>query len=124
MSDLDCTKCGACCIEAGHVRVRDEEAYVPRKFVERVDPYYVGRCEGFTHDTCVLKKYLGGRCKALDGVVGVSCSCTIYYRRPAVCREFLPGTPGCTEARARAERKIANPAMKPRGYGEDWKSTV
>lgn len=48
-----------------------------------------------------------GQCVALRGQVGKKVSCSIYARRPKVCREFEVGGYDCREARARAG--IENP---------------
>jgi Fe-S-cluster containining protein len=71
-----------------------------------------------------MARHLGGRCKALKGEVGVSCSCAIYDRRPKVCAQFEPNSEGCLEARTRMKYKLARPEHKYRGYGPDWQKTV
>lgn len=46
------------------------------------------------------------RCRALAGDVGKSVACRIYQRRPATCRTFLPGGPGCLMVLKMARRPI------------------
>jgi uncharacterized protein len=41
----------------------------------------------------------GERCLALVGEIGTSTACSIYERRPIVCRDCLPGDEACTIAR-------------------------
>jgi Fe-S-cluster containining protein len=40
-------------------------------------------------------------CAALNGCIGVRCSCSIYERRPVACRRFAVGGSLCREARQR-----------------------
>lgn len=126
MEELDCKKCGACCVEAGSVSVFYPEDAVPRwrtrsiRDVRGYDPLDVER------GVRMMDRYLGGRCKALDGVVCQSVSCRVYDVRPSVCREFEPGSAGCIESRKVAFRKNRDHGAsgKYRGYGEDWRDTV
>lgn len=61
-----------------------------------------------------VKKSPGcGQCVALRGQVGKEVSCSIYARRPLVCREFTVGGDDCREARSRAG--IENPEEVPHG---------
>lgn len=107
----DCLKCGACCIEAGRVTVSPQDP-TPKYLTQKHN--LESRC---------MAKYMGGRCKALKGVIGESVSCSIYDRRPAVCRQFKPGSEGCLDSRERAAAKMLS-SFKPRGYGVDWIETV
>lgn len=110
---LDCQSCGACCVEAGKVVLTgiEEVEAIPKPLVENQRGHL-----------CIAK-HMGGRCKALEGVIGKSVNCSIYEIRPAICRKFPPGSDACLEARARANRKL-NSELRPRGYGEDWESTI
>jgi len=47
------------------------------------------------------------RCAALAGKIGVFTTCTIYQRRPVVCRTCMPGDAECAMAR----RKFGLPAL-------------
>lgn len=97
MSDSPCLRCGACC---AHTRVSFHQretsqlgGSVPRSLTEPAGP---GHCAMRRHDR---------RCIALEGPIG-SARCTIYARRPEVCRDFEPSwkdgihQPWCDEARA------------------------
>jgi uncharacterized protein len=106
----DCKSCGACCIEAGKVQIKPTD---PK------NPYSVQ-----SDDMFVMDRYMGGRCKALEGVIGSCVSCNIYTERPQVCREFEPGSSGCRYSREVASRKITKTDWRPRGYGENWQETV
>ena len=44
-----------------------------------------------------------GTCVAFRGTVGERASCSIYERRPQVCRDFPPGSRHCLLARRRAQ---------------------
>lgn len=99
---LDCTTCGACCVYGGDVALYKEEnvpKYLTRSVKGRMgyasdDHYDLRRmhripCDGDSEERCV----------ALAGAVGHRCKCKIYDRRPAVCREYVPGSPECLESR-------------------------
>lgn len=116
----DCRACGACCVEAGAVPVQPDERTVPRYLTQSVR----GRMgfASFEAEDGIrqMDKHVGGRCKALRGVVGAECRCAIYDRRPAVCRQFEPGSEGCLAARERMVWKLSRMEWRPHGYGEDW----
>jgi Fe-S-cluster containining protein len=121
-TSADCASCGACCLEAGYVAVSATDA-TPRaltrspkglglsdKTLSRLGP----RC---------MKRHLGGRCVALEGVVGKSVSCSIYSARPNVCRQFEAGSEGCLSAREQMRYKLETDRAW-RGYGENWQDTL
>lgn len=107
MSVFDCQLCGACCISpwtgAGYVRLYPEdlarlsEAGLP---VVREETDWYGP-EGIVK--LLTRRDDGGRraCVAFEGSAGGPCSCSIYERRPNVCRQFEPGSDLCLEARRR-----------------------
>lgn len=113
---LDCTSCGACCVEAGSVTVYPEDS-VPMRHTRSVrgrmgylsDDYLDGIREMKVEEP-------GTRCACLRGTVGVEVRCAIYARRSRVCREFDVGSEGCSAARTAMERKRASPEYGPRGY--------
>ncbi len=114
----DCTACGACCVEAGSVTVRlgdDVPARRTRSVRGRMgycrDDHLLGIREMRTEEP-------GTRCASLVGTVGVDVRCAIHPRRPRTCREFVPGSGGCHEARATMLRKRARMEHKPLGYDE------
>lgn len=117
----DCQACGACCIEAGTVPVYADETQVPE---DRLSAYPTHLRHPVPPGTRQVAKHLGGRCRALEGEIGACTRCTIYAARPRVCAAFAPGTDACKDSRLRASRKMADLAMKPRGYGPDWQTTV
>jgi Fe-S-cluster containining protein len=93
LPDVDaspCTACGACCAYA---------AAWPRFWTDADDaiaalpPNLVA--EDGTGMACD-----GDRCRALVGVVGEATRCSIYSRRPEVCRACQPGDDACHMARA------------------------
>ena len=84
---LDCLACGACC------------AYSDSW------PAFIGEgdCDGIPDD---LIDFDNGRmlchdnrCSALAGEVGSSAQCSVYERRPLVCREFQSGSEDCIMVR-------------------------
>ncbi len=66
-----------------------------------------------------MSEHMGGRCVALRGVMGGAVRCSIYDRRPEICRQFEPGSGGCLEARAAMAHRMTRMEFKPRGYGPD-----
>lgn len=121
-TSADCGACGACCIEAGFVGVTALDT-TPRALTRATKGL------GLSDDTLsnlgerCMKRHLGGRCTALEGVIGEKVSCLIYAQRPAVCHRFEAGSPGCLEARERMRHKM-NSSSRWRGYGSDWQETV
>ncbi len=107
----NCLACGACCVEAGRVTVSPEDK-TPRSLTEK----YNGE------STC-MSKYMGGRYKTLEGVIGLNVSYSVYSKRPKVCREYQPGSEGCLDSRERANVKLQS-SFKPRGYGLNWIDTI
>jgi Fe-S-cluster containining protein len=80
----DCRTCGACCL--GQLVVltkRDRD--VPILALDA---------------TGTRLAVQGGRCVALRGRPGVSVTCSIYDRRPEMCRVFKAGSRECREVRA------------------------
>lgn len=122
-TDADCSRCGACCAEAGFVAVTPTDT-TPRALTQTT--------KGLNHlsqetrsqlGRRCMKRHLGGRCVALEGVIGEKVACSIYEKRPAVCRRFEAGSPGCLDARDRMRSKIAS-KFAWRGYGANWQEGV
>ena len=86
-----CRQCGACCsTSAEWPRFSTEsDAALDLIPLELVDPG-LGRM-----------RYIGDRCAALTGKVGVATACSIHAIRPDVCRACEPGDDACQLARAR-----------------------
>lgn len=99
---MDCQSCGACCIHGGEVTVElddlDRPEEVPRDLTRSVR----GKM-GFASDDYLFQRIMArsrsGSCVALRGEVGKSCGCSIYDRRPNVCREYEPGGRDCLYCR-------------------------
>lgn len=93
----NCQECGACCIHAGEVEVGLDEP--TPKYLTRS----VRRRMGFFSDDWLDRRCMAkddaGRCRALRGDIGVSVRCSIYSKRPVVCRTFEPDCPECNAAR-------------------------
>lgn len=92
-SSFDCQTCGACCAhdEAWVVFIGEGDSDgLPDRFV---DAERGGMC------------FEDGRCKGLAGTLGEAVRCTVYSRRPLVCRELQAGDPDCLVARAELERR-------------------
>lgn len=99
MSDkLDCGTCGACCI----ADYDGDETYVHLDEID-IKRFTVRERRLLVTDHGMRTKYdrTGNcRCKALRGTVGVRASCSVYARRPRVCRNFPVGGNCCLQARA------------------------
>jgi Fe-S-cluster containining protein len=105
--DYDCTKCGACCVadydspDYVHLLDQDLERLTD---TEREQLVYVEQTFGQPQSsmkTCYDARE-NCRCIALKGVVGEQVSCSIYERRPNVCRNFTAGDSICDYARQAA----------------------
>jgi Fe-S-cluster containining protein len=110
-----CLTCGACC---AHYRVSFYWA-------EADDATPNGVPAALTEQLTPFRRVMKGtncptpRCTALEGRVGESVSCSIYLRRPQVCRDIMPSywdgvTPSDKCDNARAARGMA--LLRP----EDW----
>lgn len=83
----ECQKCGGCCAYSHDWPELLDERDGDEIPVEWID------CE------TGRMKCDGDRCIALEGEIGSRVSCRVYEIRPAVCREFQPGTEGCNQVR-------------------------
>lgn len=101
----ECVSCGACCFSVNH-----RYAELVPADVERLTPAEQATlvvAEGRRRFLRVVE----GRCVALASQPGEHL-CTIYERRPEVCRAFERGSSGCTFLRA-AKAHAASPAKPP-----------
>lgn len=110
---FDCGACGACCDLSRtperwgfgiYVEVKDGDD-VPENITceQERDGGKIGRFMVFDDRKCVAHR----------GTPGCDSHCTIYDRRPAVCREMVPGDPLCLWARQ--EAGVA-PVVPPGGF--------
>lgn len=101
LAENPCTHCGACCtvfrISFYWAEADDAVAGgVPVHLTERVNPVRIA----MRRTGAPLK-----RCAALQGVPGQNVHCSIYEKRPSVCRNFEPSweegkhNPLCDKAR-------------------------
>ena len=105
--DYDCTRCGACCVSDYDA---PDYAFLREEDLARLDPdeveTYVFTEQTFGSPQCSMQTVYDSRgncrCKALGGTVGEEVSCTIYDRRPNVCRKFQAGSSACDYARRAA----------------------
>ena len=90
-----CQTCGACCasfrVDFSVYELQSAGGAVPD-----------GLADPLNGNTCRMRgtDRLPPRCAALTGQIGASTACAIYEWRPGPCREFEPGSPACTRARA------------------------
>ena len=80
---ISCANCAACCCRLEVLLMGDDD--VPQRFV--VEDAWGGS---------VMRRLADGWCAALDRN---SMLCTIYERRPDICREFAMGDSACQEER-------------------------
>ena len=83
-NDITCTNCRAACCRLDAMLFNDTE--VPDKFIER---NALGEWS--------MARLADGWCAALDRK---TMRCTIYEKRPWICREFEMGDSECVSARA------------------------
>jgi len=106
---FDCVKCGACCacgwavdLTGGETKrfLADPELRGMVRLNQGIDRWESGEDDepGFMNEVNV--KGFGSQCAALSGKVGRHAPCSIYEKRPRVCRNFKPGSDRCLEARA------------------------
>lgn len=104
MTEYDCRACGACCVapfdEPSYVSLDPvDERRLGRPFVRlhvirhaiATKHVEVKRGPAAGSDACV--------CHALRGTPGVRVSCSVYERRPGICRTFQPGGSSCLGSR-------------------------
>lgn len=100
---FDCRTCGACCGPGV-----DEEYYVSllEGDAERLSDGYRRLHVVHTDEECLFNhlatkrtKHSGVVCVALRGKIGRRVCCSIYRRRPCLCRTFRRGDESCIEAR-------------------------
>ena len=104
--DYDCQACGLCCVADGFM----DQTYVAlgKGSFDALSSYYkkkrvIHDSTGFpylgTKQSKVIKGELAGVeatvCIALQGDIGHRVRCSIYGRRPSVCRAFRPGGREC-----------------------------
>lgn len=89
---IDCQDCAACC-HAAHPR------HVPVTGADhaRLRPEEQARLAWWDGNRCFLRTQ-GGRCAALARDGAGRFACTIYERRPQVCRDLERGSPACDAA--------------------------
>jgi Fe-S-cluster containining protein len=80
---VTCSTCAACCCQLEVMLITDTG--VPERFIDTDD--WGGE---------VMLRLDDGWCAALDRDTMM---CTIYDRRPLICREFEMGAPECLEER-------------------------
>jgi Fe-S-cluster containining protein len=83
-SPITCSACDASCCRLEVLLIMDTG--VPDEFID------IDRWGGMT-----MRRLEDGRCAALDRCSNL---CTIYDRRPWICREFEMGGADCISARA------------------------
>jgi uncharacterized protein len=97
----DCVRCGCCCINsaASAIRVTGDDYSRLSEHAESLVQFIGNRA---------FMKLKDGHCTALK--IDVTCArltCTIYERRPQVCRDLAEGSPECNaERHHKAARRL------------------
>lgn len=84
-TSIKCSDCKALCCRLEVQLIDDADEQVPEHFTEQVDNLYY-----------VMKRGEDGWCDALDRKTML---CTIYERRPFICREYQAGDYDCVNER-------------------------
>jgi Fe-S-cluster containining protein len=95
----DCQRCGACCFS-------ESSAYVPVTEADRARLADAGAGLVHEEDGAHYMTMIEGRCAALHIRAGAF-ACSVYDRRPAICRELHRGTPACREERTLKRARAA-----------------
>ena len=94
----DCLRCGVCCHSNLDTYVRVTGADWDRLGVD------AERVAHFIGNRAYMKMSAGGHCAALevraDAAGGGEFFCTVYEKRPQVCRDLARGSPECGGERA------------------------
>ena len=113
--ECDCQTCGACCASPysgeAYVALNDGEAI---RFTLTRLPVILQRQGG---DPPEFLPRLGTKldanatkvCAAFGGVVGSTCFCSVYEKRPSACGQFEVGGRACREARRRMGVAASDP---------------
>lgn len=91
--DVSCTSCEACCCRLEVLLMAGDD--VPERLTTR------DRWGGW-----VMRRLADGWCAALDRNTLL---CTIYARRPGICRDFAMGESECLEERLQGLPKTVMP---------------
>ena len=95
----DCCKCGLCCLPC----YPEDESYVEvdEKDRSRLRPYersHLEDCHSYWRIRTWPDREYGRRCYFLRGeLAGKKCECSLYDRRPELCRDFKRGGMECLE---------------------------
>lgn len=97
----DCQTCGACCTTGAPGKHAEKIALLPIGKAEyrRLPSDVTVRADVTGLGKAYSLRFAGDRCAALDGVVGLSCTCRVYANRPQICRAFPAGSSHCLAAR-------------------------
>jgi Fe-S-cluster containining protein len=87
---ITCASCKACCCKLEVMLMSEDE--IPQRYIE--DDRWGGR---------ILKRLDDGWCAALDRDTML---CTIYERRPTICRDFAVGESECIAERVQLNAQI------------------
>lgn len=102
-AELDCQRCGACCVNPAENRA---EGYLFYVLVDRAAPLLrkpdlVRRLLHYDEEQTPHLRLVGEeqRCVALRGGLGKRVRCEIYRDRPLACKRVEAGSARCLQAR-------------------------
>lgn len=87
IGEISCSTCKALCCRLEVQLIDDSDDQVPEEFTEKTKDLYT-----------VMKQGADGWCEALDRNTML---CTIYERRPFLCREYQAGDYDCMYERSK-----------------------
>ncbi|MGH1467805.1 MAG: YkgJ family cysteine cluster protein [Bdellovibrionales bacterium] len=85
MESVSCSTCKALCCRLEVRLIDDSDEQVPEEYTEVVEAFYTA-----------MKRGEDGWCEALDRKTML---CTIYEKRPYLCREYQAGDYDCMKER-------------------------
>jgi Fe-S-cluster containining protein len=103
-----CSNCGACCFSRNvrYVRVSGDDYERLADTADSMTVFFENRCYLRMND---------GHCAALSVTEQGQFFCSIYEKRPAICREISPGDPQC-QAEVQQKSARATAALHESGF--------
>ena len=89
MSEVSCSTCRALCCRLEVRLIDDSDDQVPAEYTQVIDGFYTA-----------MKQSKDGWCSALDRLTML---CTIYEKRPYLCRDYQVASDDCLVEREKLE---------------------
>ena len=95
--EINCSTCRALCCRLEVRLIEDDDFKISSHFTEKTADLYA-----------VMKRSEDGWCKALDRK---TMRCTIYEKRPFICRDYKVGDYDCLIERKKADPTVVTPKL-------------